>query len=254
MYWLISSFVWGFLRICVVNTLPPPWTEPEVHEWSFGQVAPLVLLIAPVISMVEAYFSGNNATPLDSILFHGAVSNTHHITYIEREPSITGEELQPQTRGNVATLQETSGSPKYSFQHREFGTKSCVFIIFAIMIVISCILFEFVWYLNKPRFFLLPNQDLGDWAPFNLFFYFYLFILFFLLIEKCGGKGVLKCYILVVTCAIIVRYIIWIKVPLHTAFSLDFYIQMALLSIYVLFSLFECVWEMILRPMLFPFA
>ena len=43
--------------MCVVNRIREQWPDPQTGEWTFVQVAPVVLLIAPVISMVEAYFT-----------------------------------------------------------------------------------------------------------------------------------------------------------------------------------------------------
>jgi hypothetical protein len=59
-FWLLSSFIWGILKMWVVNKLPEQWSDPETKEWAFGQVAPVVLLIAPVISMAEACFTGKH--------------------------------------------------------------------------------------------------------------------------------------------------------------------------------------------------
>lgn len=53
-WWLIISFVWGLLNL---------WMRPTLHEdgiktWTFGQVMALLVVFAPLITLVEGYVKG----------------------------------------------------------------------------------------------------------------------------------------------------------------------------------------------------
>jgi hypothetical protein len=53
-WWLIISFIWGLLNL---------WMRPTLHEdgtetWTFGQVMALLVVFAPLITLVEGYVKG----------------------------------------------------------------------------------------------------------------------------------------------------------------------------------------------------
>lgn len=53
-WWLIISFTWGLLNL---------WMRPTLHEdgintWTFGQVMALLVVFAPLITLIEGYVKG----------------------------------------------------------------------------------------------------------------------------------------------------------------------------------------------------
>ncbi|KAF2098993.1 hypothetical protein NA57DRAFT_56623 [Rhizodiscina lignyota] len=55
-FWLLISFVWGVLRLSM--TIGLDVTVLTRKDWSFGQVVPVILLAAPVISIMEFFYEG----------------------------------------------------------------------------------------------------------------------------------------------------------------------------------------------------
>jgi hypothetical protein len=61
-WWLVTSFAWGIIRL--VQALDVQRSGPA--DWSFGQVAPVVLLTAPLLAVFEYIFAGESAEPEQS--------------------------------------------------------------------------------------------------------------------------------------------------------------------------------------------
>lgn len=56
------SFTWGAVRLWYVMYQSINVEELEDYEWTFGQVMPLVLLAAPIFTMLEGFSKGEAAT------------------------------------------------------------------------------------------------------------------------------------------------------------------------------------------------
>lgn len=52
--WMTISFVWGVIHLTLVRK---PDLEGE-NDWSFGQVVPVVLIAAPLLSVAEYLYPG----------------------------------------------------------------------------------------------------------------------------------------------------------------------------------------------------
>ena len=52
---LVVSFTWGVLNLWVIDDRWLETTEPDSQDWTFGQVIAVVLLLAPIATLVESY-------------------------------------------------------------------------------------------------------------------------------------------------------------------------------------------------------
>lgn len=74
MFWLILAFSWGIYRLIVTiyvakeSNLPIGFDDNS-GDWTFGQVVALVLLVAPLITIVESYDKGNLAVGALNFMF-----------------------------------------------------------------------------------------------------------------------------------------------------------------------------------------
>ncbi|KAJ5924839.1 hypothetical protein N7466_009026, partial [Penicillium verhagenii] len=65
--WLLVGFTWGITRLTTLLSQPTDWglqsssRDSDSSDWSFGQVVALVLLVAPLITVVEFF---NNSESL----------------------------------------------------------------------------------------------------------------------------------------------------------------------------------------------
>lgn len=57
MYWLTFSLIWGTKRLFETRQMGPE----EENEWTFGQTLPLVLLIAPLATIIEHFFHSSES-------------------------------------------------------------------------------------------------------------------------------------------------------------------------------------------------
>lgn len=55
MYWLVVSAIWGTIKLFQTRAAVDMVDE---DSWAFGQIIPLVLLIAPLFAIVEQLYSG----------------------------------------------------------------------------------------------------------------------------------------------------------------------------------------------------
>lgn len=53
---MVGSFAWGIIRL--MQTLQIE--DRGSSDWSFGQVIPLVLLVAPLLTIFESFFKGTS--------------------------------------------------------------------------------------------------------------------------------------------------------------------------------------------------
>uniref|UniRef100_A0A4E9ENQ1 Uncharacterized protein n=1 Tax=Gibberella zeae TaxID=5518 RepID=A0A4E9ENQ1_GIBZA len=56
-YWLTFSLIWGTKRLFETRQMGPE----EENEWTFGQTLPLVLLIAPLATIIEHFFHSSES-------------------------------------------------------------------------------------------------------------------------------------------------------------------------------------------------
>lgn len=73
---MIGSFIWGLIRL--LQALPIE--DRGSNDWSFGQVIPLVLLAAPLLTIFESFFKEQPTNTLSTALvqFHNAFSQAAH--------------------------------------------------------------------------------------------------------------------------------------------------------------------------------
>lgn len=53
-WWLVTSFTWGCLRLFYML----PLGDGGSSDWTFGQVVPVVVLAAPLLTIAEYFFPG----------------------------------------------------------------------------------------------------------------------------------------------------------------------------------------------------
>lgn len=71
--WIVASFSWGLIRL--LQTLKID--DHSSSDWSFGQVVPLVLLTAPLLTIFESFFkvhSPNKTLSIALVQFHTGYS------------------------------------------------------------------------------------------------------------------------------------------------------------------------------------
>ena len=51
---MVGSFSWGLIRLLQASQVE----DRGSSDWSFGQVVPLVLLAAPLLTIFETFFKG----------------------------------------------------------------------------------------------------------------------------------------------------------------------------------------------------
>jgi hypothetical protein len=51
---MVGSFTWGLIRLLRTLSI----TNSGSSDWSFGQVIPIVLLAAPLLTIFESFFQG----------------------------------------------------------------------------------------------------------------------------------------------------------------------------------------------------
>lgn len=56
-YWLIISTIWGTIHIFQTRDS----VEMDKNEWTFGQILPIVLLIAPLFALAEHLYTGKSS-------------------------------------------------------------------------------------------------------------------------------------------------------------------------------------------------
>lgn len=69
--WLIYAMTWGSIHLFV------SWTstsDGSSNTWSFGQIMPLALLVAPLVSALEFFFPG--------LLHSDAAHNYQHLAIL----------------------------------------------------------------------------------------------------------------------------------------------------------------------------
>jgi hypothetical protein len=63
-WWLLASFAWGVIQLAEVLQI----ADEGNSDWTFGQIAPLVLLFAPIVTVIEYFFDEGNASLIISYI------------------------------------------------------------------------------------------------------------------------------------------------------------------------------------------
>jgi hypothetical protein len=58
---MTGSFMWGLIRLTLTLLIE----DRGSNDWSFGQVIPVVLLAAPLLTIFESFFRGTFFAPFE---------------------------------------------------------------------------------------------------------------------------------------------------------------------------------------------
>lgn len=173
-WWLIASFSWGILRL--VLTLRQQSTGPA--DWSFGQIAPVVLLVAPVLAISEYMFADERTEAIKPV----RDPNPHLSLPLPGistrpgppSPSSSAESvnltLQPRvdTLVIVHQLDQAQDDPDHDFyQHCSWSRHAIFFIACDVVLTTVFTLTTVSWYGNSDVLIrmLLPTAMIQEWLP-----------------------------------------------------------------------------------------
>lgn len=162
MWWLVASLVWGVLNLASSMKLEHSYVSTECQGnkqlWTFGQIAPLILLLAPVLSVMEFLCGRSYFVCLKSLLSNATKEPASSIgdsavrtvvTSTPRVPSRT-ETVQLATRTTVNPLTGLCDDPDHDF-YREAWFRSLLFCL------VSTAVLQTALFLLTSAFFLLST-------------------------------------------------------------------------------------------------
>ncbi|KAF2117474.1 hypothetical protein BDV96DRAFT_598361 [Lophiotrema nucula] len=184
-WWLIASFAWGVYNL-VVSWKDHPGSLKSNKGWTFGQVMPVILLFAPVLSIAECLLE----KPPTS-----AIATAQSEDDVEEPPTPTSIAEVGLPQGS----QEVHDEPDHDFYLDAWFRFVVVLLLFGVIISTTTVLFvpfNLVNYgfLKKPKkgeqfLWLVPNGYFINWVPCMFLLASMNMILFSLLFKDWECRG-----------------------------------------------------------------
>lgn len=185
-WWLVASYIWGVYNLTMsLNGYAK--SPPKNNVWTFGQIAPIILLVAPILSMIESRFEIRSHVEEPT----GNDGTNDNDPAIAQIPSRT-ETVQVATSTLPIAPDSVQDHPDHDF-YQEQWYKSLVFFAMLAIICVTIValfltpLFEF----RKDTFskgaqisYLIPSANILLWPPVSLMLSFMSVVLYCLLFDN----------------------------------------------------------------------
>ncbi|KAI8934952.1 hypothetical protein NX059_008619 [Plenodomus lindquistii] len=184
-WWLVASYTWGIynLRMSLKTHSKSP---PNNNVWTFGQIAPIILLLAPILSMVESHFESSSidAGPLETTPDVNEISSS-------QVPSRT-ETMQIATNTLPIAPDGVQDHSDHDFYQEQWYKSLAIFAMVAVICVTIIGLYLSPYISTERSLFtkgaqvayLIPSVEFWIWPPVSLTMSFMNIILFCLLFEN----------------------------------------------------------------------
>ncbi|KAH9875380.1 hypothetical protein J1614_004872 [Plenodomus biglobosus] len=235
-WWLVASYIWGVynLKMSLSGYAKSP---PDNNVWTFGQIAPIILLIAPILSMIESRFE---------IRSHDKEQTSDDNTN-ENDPAIAQvpsrtETVQVATSTLPIAPDGVQDHPDHDF-YQDHWYKSLVFFAMLVIICVTIValfmtpLFEF----RKDTFskgaqisYLIPSANILLWPPVSLMLSFMSVVLYCLLFDNLNWHHrALRCQMWTVNMVIYTFFPLISDISMNAAFAMLGFIYIVLSLFYV---------------------
>jgi hypothetical protein len=190
---MVGSFSWGLIRLLQALDIE----DRGSGDWSFGQIVPIVLLAAPLLTIFESFFEGMllSLTVKYTLLMILAQqpSNTLSTALVQFHTAYS--RVDNADTSSIQPLQERD-HPDHNFYQDSSWTHSLIYLMVACAVGITFLLLMTSGFSFDQEFirFLIPKSDVISYIPFYTTLTIWIFIMLSMLIEDigCAQRNVLR--------------------------------------------------------------